>query len=60
MKTDSLVRYPASARPSMGGRSARVPVATTAFVNLSLAPATSTVRRSTKAASPRNTSTPMA
>jgi hypothetical protein len=58
-KTVSLVRNPASARPSIEGSTARAPVAITAFLKRSLAPATSMASRDTKRPSPRNTSTPI-
>ena len=54
----SLVRYPASASPSMGGAAALPPVAMTARANRNVWPPTRTASLPTNRASPRKTSTP--
>jgi len=57
-KMVSLVRYPASSNPGMGGAAARAPVQTAAFLKRSVLPATSTVSGPLKLPWPINTSIP--
>ena len=52
-KSVSLVRYPVSSSPGIGGAAARAPVAMTARENSSVRPSTSTVVGLVKRASPR-------
>jgi len=58
VKTVSLVRYPASSRPGMGGAAARAPVQIAARSKKSCLPSTSIQSGPTNRPWPRKTSTP--